>query len=87
MRVNNKDVVWLNEQQHVGTEDVEILAGRSFDRRPVFKKSKYRRARGISSYHKSRAADMRKMEREVERETERSILLDPMHMASAIGKE
>ena len=84
MKINQKNVVWLNEQQHVGTEDVEMLAGRSFGRKTASKKSKYRRVRGFSSYRRSLDADLRKMEREEQRKAERSALLDPTAMALAI---
>ena len=84
--LNNSDVVWLNEQQHIGTEDIEELIGVFKDRTIRTKKSKYRRARGLTSYYGSQLADSRKMEREKQRETERSALLDPISMANAIGK-
>jgi hypothetical protein len=85
--INNSDVVWLNEQQHIGTEDVEELIGRFEDRPTRTNKSKYRRARGLTSYYVSQISDSRKMEREKIREAERSALLDPISMANAIGRE
>lgn len=84
--LSSTDVVWLSEQQHVGTEDVEELIGKFKDRPVRTKNSKYRRAKGLTSYYVSLEADKRKMEREKQRETERSALLDPLAMADAIGR-
>lgn len=84
--LTSQDVVWLSEQQHVGTEDVEELIGEFKDRPIRTKTSKYRRAKGLQSYYVSLEADRRKMEREKQRETERSALLDPLAMANAIGR-
>lgn len=84
--LSSTDVVWLSEQQHIGTEDIEELVGEFKDRPTRTKNSKYRRARGLTSYHVSLMADARKREREELRETERSALLDPLAMANAIGR-
>tara|TARA_B100000214_G_C23606218_1_gene463016 strand:+ start:271 stop:540 length:270 start_codon:yes stop_codon:yes gene_type:complete len=84
--LSNTNLVWLTEQEHVGTEDFEAIIGK-FESRPVrSKKSKYRRARGISSYQRHLDSEKNKRAREEERKAERSNLLDPLSMANAIGR-
>ena len=84
--LSNTNLVWLAEQEHVGTEDVEALIGKFEDRTIRPKATKYRRARGISSYKRSLVSEQNKMIREEKRELERAELLDPLAMANAIGR-
>ena len=62
--LSNTNLVWLSEQEHVGTEDVEALIGKFEDRTIRPKANKYRRARGISSYKRSLVSEQNKMIRE-----------------------
>ena len=84
--LSNTNLVWLSEQEHVGTEDVEALIGKFEDRTIRPKANKYRTARGISSYKRSLVSEQNKMIREEKRELERAELLDPLAMANAIGR-
>tara|TARA_Y100000994_G_scaffold233800_1_gene222156 strand:- start:319 stop:588 length:270 start_codon:yes stop_codon:yes gene_type:complete len=84
--LSNTNLVWLSEQEHVGTEDVEALIGKFKDRTVRPRPNKYRQARGLSSYQRHLNSEKNKMAREEERKAERSELLDPLAMANAIGR-
>ena len=85
-KLSNTNLVWLSEQEHIGTEDVEAIIGKFEDRTVRPKANKYRRARGISSYKRSLVSEQNKMDREETRQLERAELLDPLAMADAIGR-
>ena len=85
-KLSNTNLVWLSEQEHIGTEDVEAIIGKFEDRTVRPKANKYRRARGISSYKRSPVSEQNKMDREETRQLERAELLDPLAMADAIGR-